>query len=178
MAVNKVPSWSFPQNKWKKQPELEIENCVRLPTIGSGRSYGDSNFLGKLTSSKSKFKELFFDPNGNSVTLGGGVTIYEAVLFLSQYQRTLAVVPGTMEATIEGCIASNIHGKNSHKVGSFANTLLSFSIRTENGYSEITREKSEIWNLTIGGQGLTGEIISATLKTVPLLSTSLASKYI
>jgi decaprenylphospho-beta-D-ribofuranose 2-oxidase len=77
------------------------------------------------------------------------------------------VVPGTGQVTIGGAIASDIHGKSHHKVGSFSNhvkemTLISQVDKTQKLFPEGDSEKF-FW-ATSGGMGLTGLITYAKIR--------------
>jgi decaprenylphospho-beta-D-ribofuranose 2-oxidase len=78
----------------------------------------------------------------------------------------LPVIPGTKHATLGGCIAADVHGKNHPRAGAFAASILSFTLRLADG-TEITcsRESSpEIFWATCGGMGLTGYVQDVTLQ--------------
>ena len=81
-----------------------------------------------------------------------------------------AVSPGTKFVTIGGMVASDVHGKNHHKDGSFSNFINWFEIlSSSNEIIRCSREKnSELFHWTIGGMGLTGIIlkVSFTLKKI------------
>jgi decaprenylphospho-beta-D-ribofuranose 2-oxidase len=76
------------------------------------------------------------------------------------------VVPGTANITIGGAIASDIHGKSHHKVGSFSNHLLEIKLLTSDGDLRVLHpdgESSQLFWATVGGMGLTGFIVEATI---------------
>lgn len=172
-----LPSWSYPN--WKvNYSNDEIIDEAKLPIVGGGRSFGDSNFLGNHVSSPVVDELMTFDSETCLATFSGSVSIYDALSFLLSRSRTLPIIPGTMHATIGGCIASDVHGKNSFKKGPFSQHLKSFRLETPTGIIEITDPDSEGWKCTVGGQGLSGRITSATVHTEEILSTSLESKVV
>lgn len=172
------PSWSYPDKRFFNQPRKEETSENMLPSMGGGRSYGDANFLGMAQESRRNFSEIIFDEKNNLVKIGGGVTIREALNYLISYNRTLPVIPGTMHATIGGCIASDIHGKNSHHFGSFCQNLIEFKLNTPDGETVAVHKGEKLWQFTVGGQGLTGNIESAVLSTVEIKSNLLSSKVV
>src|SRR5258708_24098589 len=82
----------------------------------------------------------------------------------------LPVQPGYPDITIGGCIAANVHGKNPHREGTFEHSVESLNLyHPARGTVRIGREsEAELFELTCGGYGLTGIILSATLRLEPL----------
>jgi decaprenylphospho-beta-D-ribofuranose 2-oxidase len=74
--------------------------------------------------------------------------------------------------TIGGAIASDVHGKNHHRDGSFARHVVMISLCTPSeGLLELSPESDrELFYATLGGMGLTGVVVEATLRVEPLLS--------
>ena len=82
------------------------------------------------------------------------------------------VTPGTSFITVAGAIASDIHGKNHHVAGTFGQHILSMKILLGTG-EVITASRTECYDIfkaTCGGMGLTGIILTATLKLLPIKS--------
>lgn len=135
---------------------------------GLGRSYGDSaGNTGGITLELSKFDEIHINTESGIATLGSGVTIQkleESSLLLGYFPF---VVPGTANVTIGGAIASDIHGKSHHKVGSFSNHLTEMKLLTSDGLERRafpTGENSDLFWATVGGMGLTGLILEAKIR--------------
>ena len=63
-------------------------------------------------------------------------------------------------------IASDVHGKNHHKVGNFSNFILALKIINHKKklilYSK--KNNNQLFQHTIGGMGLTGIIYSCRIK--------------
>lgn len=169
-----LPSWSHPVRGISRRTYQDLDLKI-LPPVGGGRSFGDSNFLGNQFSSCADDKLMSLNTETGEATFSGSVSIFDAINYLAQYKRTLVVIPGTMHATIGGCIASDIHGKNSHKKGPFSQHLLNFTLETKLGPVVVSDPDSESWKCTVGGQGLTGRIITAKVQTEELTSMFLVS---
>ena len=80
------------------------------------------------------------------------------------------VTPGTRFVTIGGMLASDVHGKNHHRVGSFSNHVSGFSLLTaDQSIRWITKEtEPELFFATAGGMGLTGLILSVRFQMIPI----------
>jgi decaprenylphospho-beta-D-ribofuranose 2-oxidase len=85
---------------------------------------------------------------------------------------TLPVVPGPSQVTLAGAIASDIHGKNHHRDGGFARHVVSLSLCTPaHGRVDLSAENDAgLFYATLGGMGLTGVIVEATLSVEELRS--------
>jgi decaprenylphospho-beta-D-ribofuranose 2-oxidase len=80
------------------------------------------------------------------------------------------VLPGTRQVTVGGAIACDIHGKNHHSAGSFGNHVSSMELLMADG--QIRRltpdgEEAELFWATVGGNGLTGIVLRATIAMTP-----------
>lgn len=139
---------------------------------GAGRSYGDAaqNGGGTVLDMTGLRGDLVLDAERGTVRAGAGVTFAELLLFLAERGRTLPVVPGTRHLTLGGAIASDVHGKNHVRDGSIAPHVESFTLCTPaGGPTEVSaRLERELFEGTLGGMGLTGVVVEATLRTAPM----------
>lgn len=78
----------------------------------------------------------------------------------------LPVTPGTRFITVGGAVASDVHGKNHHKEGSFSQHVIALKILKPTGViiSCSATENSDYFWFTCGGMGLTGIILEVTFK--------------
>jgi FAD/FMN-containing dehydrogenase len=168
------PSWSYPVHRWRK---LKSKQALFQTTIaaGGGRSYGDSNFKYGSQSTNISTKYMRLDSAGQILKVSAGTTIIEALNYLGLYGFELYVVPGTAYATIGGCVASDVHGKNSHKHGSFSRHLKSLTLLIGDQKLRISKSDSKLWRATIGGCGLTGIITECEIAVKPIKSGRLES---
>ncbi len=170
-------------SNWGNYPKIQanisafdsIENLKTILTSkdfphgiarGNGRCYGDSALSENIISTLKYNTIRKFDAANGVITAEAGVlfeTIITAVLPSGWF---LPVTPGTKFVTLGGAIASDIHGKNHHKEGSFSNHVLSLDLMLEDGRIVhcSKEENSELFLATCGGMGLTGIIVLATVQ--------------
>jgi len=76
------------------------------------------------------------------------------------------VTPGTQDITLGGAVASDVHGKNHHRDGTFGGFVEGFRLMTPGrGLLACSRTvEADAFRATLGGMGLTGAIVSATLR--------------
>jgi decaprenylphospho-beta-D-ribofuranose 2-oxidase len=104
------------------------------------------------------------------ITAQAGATIAKLMASLAAHGLTLPVVPGTRHVTLAGAIASDIHGKNHHRDGALARHVAGISLCTPAaGLIEVSPESDpDLFYATLGGMGLTGVVVQATLHAEPL----------
>jgi decaprenylphospho-beta-D-ribofuranose 2-oxidase len=141
---------------------------------GAGRSYGDAaqNAGGEVLDMTGMCRILSIDRERRLVSAEAGATIAELLSALAANGLMLPVVPGTRHVTLAGAIASDIHGKNHHRDGGMARHLASLSLCTPAGERlDVSPESDpDLFYATLGGMGLTGVIVQATLRAEPLPS--------
>lgn len=162
----------------------QIQNLIKqtkeLIPSGLLRSYGDCALNTFILTSTSLNKILEFNPEQKRITCESGISFKDLINFLGNYNLTLPVTPGTKFITIGGAIASDIHGKNHHLQGTFGSWIESLRIIDANGdiHNCSNTENPELFAATIGGMGLTGFILDATIKLVDLNSALIDQKTI
>ena len=136
--------------------------------IGLGRSYGDTcvNSEG-IYFRMNKLNRIEIDVEKMIATCSADVTIGDLERASISSNLFPITVPGTEFVTIGGAIASNIHGKSHHQAGSFGKSLIEIKLLKSN--SELITlyplgETAEYFWATVGGLGLTGIIVEATIK--------------
>ena len=159
----------------KQTSNLSNENYNELlrrgvVPIGNGRSYGDSalNSGGDLLSSNN-YNQIIINEAANTALVGSGVMLEKLEQELLKYNLFLPVVPGTAQITIGGAIASDVHGKSHHHNGSFGDHLLKIKLLTST-FEELelfpTGEYANFFWATVGGMGLTGQILEAEIRLI------------
>jgi FAD/FMN-containing dehydrogenase len=143
-----------------------VKNTNAFIPRGNGRCYGDSALQPKIFSTLALNKFLSFDTVNGIVKTEAGVLLSEILEVIVPKGFFLPVTPGTKFITMGGAVASNIHGKNHHKDGAISQYIECFDLMIETG--EIVQcsrtENVELFVNTIGGMGLTGVVLSVTLR--------------
>lgn len=155
------------------QAENFVKSSNQIISCGLLRSYGDAALNSLMISSLQMNRILDFNVNGKTITCESGCSFKDLFNFLQKYKLALPVTPGTKFVTIGGAIASDIHGKNHHMNGSFGAWVQSIRLILADGsiINCSRTENSDLFRATIGGMGLTGFILDATIKLVDLKST-------
>jgi decaprenylphospho-beta-D-ribofuranose 2-oxidase len=136
---------------------------------GLGRSYGDpsQNAGGTVIDMTALDRVHQVDVDNATVVVDAGVSLDTLMRRLLPYGLWIPVLPGTRQVTVGGAISSDIHGKNHHSQGSFGSHVLSLDLLTADGrVRTLTPDgtESELFWATVGGMGLTGIIVNATIR--------------
>ncbi|WP_371170799.1 FAD-binding protein [Aliiroseovarius sp. 2305UL8-7] len=140
------------------------------PAIGNCRSYGDAslNDGGRVIDMTRMNRIIDFDQEAGVVAVEAGITIGDLAHVFAPRGWLPAVMPGTGFATIGGCIAHDVHGKNHHNEGSFGQHVLSITLLNgEKRTVASPKRNSALFRATIGGIGQTGVIAEAKLQLKP-----------
>ncbi len=143
------------------------------PAIGMGRSYGDAglNSGGRAIDMTRLDRMLGFDPATGVLEVEAGARIGDIARAFAPRRWLPAVMPGTGFATVGGCIAMDVHGKNHHHIGSFCQHVTEITLRQGAKTLTITPEtKGNLFRATAGGLGQTGVIATAKLRLIPCTS--------
>src|SRR6185369_7030011 len=139
---------------------------------GLGRSYGDNaqNSGGLVVDMTALNRIHTIDGDTHLVDLDGGVSLDTLMKAALPFGLWVPVLPGTRQVTVGGAIACDIHGKNHHSAGSFGNHVRSIDLLTaSDDIRRLTPDgpESELFWATVGGNGLTGIIMRATIEMTP-----------
>lgn len=142
------------------------EASGQLIARGNGRAYGDSALNPDLTlDMRGLDRILDFDAETGQVVAEAGVLLADLIETFLPRGWFPAVTPGTKFVSIGGAIASDVHGKNHHKEGSFGSFVDWIDVLGADGVVRRASrsEESELFAWTVGGMGLTGVILRAAL---------------
>lgn len=163
------------QNALKDCSEIEEKVLARKRhriARGAGLSLAGASFGQETVSiDTSSFTQITGLENG-VVEVEAGVSLARLFNYLAAEKRYLSVQANYPAITVAGCIASDAHGASPLRNGNFRNQVVSLKLfHPQRGIISAGPEVNpDIFELTLGGYGLTGQIISAKLRTKPLVS--------
>ncbi len=144
---------------------------------GLGRSYGDAALLsdGQVVLTRKLDRMLNFNELEGTLTCESGVSLQEIIHTFLPRGFFPPVLPGTQFVTVGGAIGCNIHGKNHHIDGCFGDHVTEMDVLLASGdvVTCSASEHADLFWATIGGMGLTGIILSATIRLTPVQSDAL-----
>lgn len=139
---------------------------------GLGRSYGDAalNQRGVVVDLTGHDRFLELDEERGILRAEAGVSLADVVRHLLPRGWFLPVTPGTKFVTLGGALAADVHGKNHHAEGSLSASVLDLELLTASGEVLVcsARENPDVFWATLGGMGLTGIVLSARLRLLPV----------
>lgn len=143
---------------------------------GLGRAYGDAaqNAGGAVLDMTGLDRVHAVDADGGTVLCDAGVSLHRLMEVLLPLGWFVPVTPGTRHVTVGGAVGADIHGKNHHVSGSFSRHVLSLELLTADGRIRTVVPGTPLFEATAGGMGLTGVILTATVRLQPV-ETSLMS---
>jgi decaprenylphospho-beta-D-ribofuranose 2-oxidase len=145
---------------------------------GLGRSYGDAaqNGGGTVLRLMGSATDAVLDRDAHTVTLSAGASLDDLLRLIVPRGYFVPVTPGTRFVTIGGAIASDIHGKNHHVDGSIGNHVVRMALQLADGsVAELSpTQQPDLFWATIGGMGLTGAILDATIGLLPVESSRMS----
>jgi len=167
--VKANPKILYPKNLEELKKIIDEKNFI---IAGNQRSFGDSSVNSNLIVSMKNFNQVVnFDKIKGIIEVQSGVLLKNILNLIVSEGWCVPVTPGTKYVSIGGMIANNIHGKN----------ILNNQIKHHVVEIKILTSKKEIINcsknenqdffeMTTGGFGLTGCILSAKIKLKKITS--------
>jgi FAD/FMN-containing dehydrogenase len=151
-------------------------NGLSVISHGAGHSYSDAalNTEGVIIDLTGMRSILSWNPEKGVMQVEPGVTLREMVCVALEHRWWPPVTPSTADATIGGCVAMNVNGKNAWKCGSFGEHLLSLTVLLATGkvLTLSPEEDPQLFQALVGSAGLLGIITSITLQLQRLPSSS------
>ncbi|MEU1298703.1 FAD-binding oxidoreductase [Streptomyces shenzhenensis] len=149
-----------------------VRNCGARGGIarGLGRAYGDAaqNAGGAVLDMTGLDRIHAIDAGSGTVLCDAGVSLHRLMEVLLPLGWFVPVTPGTRQVTVGGAIGADIHGKNHHVSGSFSRHVLALELLTADGEIHAVGRGTPLFDATTGGMGLTGVILTATVRLLPV----------
>jgi decaprenylphospho-beta-D-ribofuranose 2-oxidase len=138
---------------------------------GLGRSYGDAaqNSGGTVIDLRDTVEIGPVDVSG-LVRCSAGTSLETLLARVLPDGWFVPVTPGTRQVTLGGALATDVHGKNHHRDGSFANHVTSARVVDGLGETRDLTPADELFWALPGGMGLCGIVTDLTLRLRPVTS--------
>ncbi|MHC4229991.1 MAG: FAD-binding oxidoreductase [Planctomycetota bacterium] len=142
--------------------------CAR----GAGRGYGDLalNDGHALLDMSAMNRILKFDEHAAQITVEAGMRLIDIYQAVHHRLLMLPASPTESHSSVAGAICANVNGKDAWHHGSFAHQVVRLALMLANGETLIIGREQELFNAVVGGIGLLGVIVEATLQLKPIPS--------
>jgi decaprenylphospho-beta-D-ribofuranose 2-oxidase len=143
-----------------RQQEMTI--CAR----GAGRGYGDLalNDGHALLDMSTMNRILEFDEKTMQITVEAGTRLIDIYQAVHHRLLTLPASPTESHSSVAGAICANVNGKEGWHNGSFAHQVVRLTLLLANGETLEIDRSHELFKAVVGGIGLLGVIVKATLQ--------------
>ena len=152
-------------DKYKQLEEISRQFDEIINT-GSNLSYSPLaiNNNGVSLELKRFNRIIDFNNNDKTITVEAGMTLIDFLNFTLKKNLWIPQLPGYPTITIGGAVSANSHGKSCAVHGTIRKSIKSILLFHKiNGWMNLSEEENkDIFDLTIGGLGLTGTIVQVT----------------
>ncbi len=148
------------------------QNGMTICARGAGRGYGDLALNdGQALLDMSAMKRIVaFDEKSAQITVEAGIRIIDIYQAVHHRLLTLHASPTESHSSVAGAICANVNGKDAWHHGSFAHQVVRLKILLADGHTLTIDRSHELFNAVVGGIGLLGIIMEATLQLKPIPS--------
>jgi decaprenylphospho-beta-D-ribofuranose 2-oxidase len=149
-----------------RQQDMTI--CAR----GAGRGYGDLalNDGHALLDMSTMNRILGFDEKSMQITVEAGTRLVDIFQAVHHRLLTLPASPTESHSSVAGAICANVNGKEAWHNGSFAHQIVRLTLLLASGETIEIDRSHELFKAVVGGIGLLGVIVEATLQLRPIPS--------
>ncbi|MER2999239.1 FAD-binding oxidoreductase [Pontibacter populi] len=178
-TIIKVPTQKADiENQLRQVLKYAHENDLKISIAGAQHSMGGHTmYPGGIVVNMLPYKHMSLDTINNVLTIGSGALWEDAIKFLDNYGKSIAVMQAFSSFSVGGSISVNGHGWQKD-LPPISSSVLSFTLMNYKG--DILRcsrtENPELFRLVLGGYGLFGIILDVKLKVVD--NSALQFKYV
>lgn len=142
------------------------ENGTTLCPRGAGRSYGDMALNdGQVLLDVTRMNRVIaFDRLKAQIRVEAGVRLIDIFREVHHLNLTLPSSPTESHSTVSGAICANVNGKDGWREGSFAHQIVTMNVLLANRTLVEVDRNHELFGVVVGGMGLTGLVVDATLQ--------------
>jgi len=146
--------------KYCRQSGMTV--CVR----GAGRGYGDLalNDGHALLDMRDMNRILEFDEETAQITVEAGTRLIDIYKRIHLRRLYLPASPTESHSSVAGAICANVNGKDAWRHGSLSHQVVRLTLLLANGETVTVDRSHELFNAVVGGIGLLGVIVDATLQ--------------
>jgi decaprenylphospho-beta-D-ribofuranose 2-oxidase len=151
---------------WCRRHGMTI--CAR----GAGRAYGDLalNDGQALLDMRAMNRILDFDEGTARITVEAGTRLVDVYRHVHHRLLTLPGSPTESHSSVAGAICANVNGKDGWRYGNFSYRVVSLDLLLADGELLTIDRAHELFDAVIGGIGLLGVVVRATLQLEPIAS--------
>ena len=142
------------------------ENGLTVCARGAGRGYGDIalNNGQALIDMKLMDRIVDFDEEKLQIRVEAGVRLIDIYKAVHHRRLVLAASPTESHSSVAGAICANVNGKDAWRNGSFAQQVVNLTLMLANGETLFIDRDHRLFPAVVGGIGMLGIIIDATLQ--------------
>jgi decaprenylphospho-beta-D-ribofuranose 2-oxidase len=136
--------------------------CAR----GAGRGYGDMalNDGHALLDMSRMNRILAFDEDAAQITVEAGARLIDIYRAVHHRLLTLPASPTESHSSVAGAICANVNGKEAWHHGSFAHQVVRLTLLLASGETLEIDRSHPLFKAVVGGIGLLGVVVDATLQ--------------
>ena len=148
------------------------QHGMKVCARGAGRTYGDLalNDGQGLIDMKLMNRIIEFDAEKATIKVEAGTRLIDIYREVHYLRLTLPASPTESHSSVAGAICANVNGKDAWWRGSFGDQVVSLTLLLANGELLTIQRTDELFNAIVGGIGMLGIIVDATLQLQPVKS--------
>jgi len=136
--------------------------CAR----GAGRGYGDLALNdGNVLLDMSEMNRIVaIDEDAAQGTVEAGARLIDIYRAVHERNLMIPASPTESHSSVAGAMCANVNGKDAWRHGSFAQQVVRLTLLLANGETIVIDRSHDLFNAVLGGIGLLGVILDATLQ--------------